>query len=182
MVRQISPRRTGRSRVSTPATDRQVRWRAGSDIHSEATAIEEDRLEDTGRPVPVMVVYTVHDECRQLGLHIRSRGGRLTGRCRRLLWGLARGIDHLDTGNLHLERSRLLVGEHEPSKIQGAASQTILVNIAPRISPIGSIVKSARIVQPSNVVLTIYYVTISDEQHAELWSCFKVLHSRLYLV
>ena len=39
-----------------------------------------------------------------------------------------------------------------------------------------------RTVQSSKVVLTIYYVTISYEQHAELWSCFKVLHSRLYLV
>ena len=39
-----------------------------------------------------------------------------------------------------------------------------------------------RTVQSSNVVLTIYYVTISDEQHAEPLPCFKVLHSRLYLV
>ena len=54
--------------------------------------------------------------------------------------------------------------------VQGAASQTILENFTSTISPIESIVKSARIVQPSNVVLTIYYVTISDEQHAELWS------------
>ena len=54
--------------------------------------------------------------------------------------------------------------------VQGAASQTILENFTSTISPIESIVKSARIVQPSNVVLTIYYVTISDEQHAEPWS------------
>ena len=39
-----------------------------------------------------------------------------------------------------------------------------------------------RTVQSSKVVLTIYYVTISDEQHAEPLPCFKVLHSRLYLV
>ena len=39
-----------------------------------------------------------------------------------------------------------------------------------------------RIVQSSKVVLTIYYVTISDEQHAELSPCLKLLHSRLYLV
>ena len=39
-----------------------------------------------------------------------------------------------------------------------------------------------RTVQSSKVVLTIYYVTISDEQHSEPLSCFKVLHSRLYLV
>ena len=57
-----------------------------------------------------------------------------------------------------------------PRGVQESASQTILVNITPTISPIGSIVKSARIVQSSNVVLTIYYVTISDEQHAELSS------------
>ena len=57
-----------------------------------------------------------------------------------------------------------------PRGIQGAASQTILGNITPTISPIGSIVKSARIVQPSNVVLRTFYVMISDEQHAELSS------------
>ena len=66
--------------------------------------------------------------------------------------------------------------------VQGAASQTILGNITPTISPIESIVKSARIVQSSNVVLTIYYVKISDEQHSEPLLCFKVLHSPLYLV
>ena len=139
-------------------------------------------VKDADRPLPVVVVHGVHDESRQLELHIRSRGGRLTGRCHRFLWGLARGIDHLDSSNLHLELSRFLVGEHEPSGIQGAASQTVLGNIALTISPIGSIVKSARIVQLSNVVLTIYYVTISDERHAEPSPCFKVLHSRLYLV
>jgi hypothetical protein len=48
--------------------------------------------------------------------------------------------------------------------VQGAASQTILGNITPTISPIESIVKSARIVQSSNVVLKNYYVTISDEK------------------
>ena len=69
-----------------------------------------------------------------------------------------------------------------PRGVQRPASQTILGNIIPTISPIGSIVKSARIVQSSNVVLTIYYVTISDEQHSEPLPCFKVLHSRLYLV
>src|SRR5271165_5611808 len=167
MVRQISPRRTGRSRVSTPATDRQVRWRAGSDIHSEATAIEEDRLEDTGRPVPVLVVYTVHDECRQLGLHIRSRGGRLTGRCRRFLWGLARGIDHLDTGNLHLERSRFLVAEHETRVSRNRRPKPSSGTSHPQSRLFRSIVKSARTVQSSNVVLPLYYVMISYEQHAE---------------
>ena len=54
--------------------------------------------------------------------------------------------------------------------VQGAASQTILENFTSTISPIESIVKSARIVQSSNVVLTIYYVMISDEQHADLSS------------
>ena len=48
--------------------------------------------------------------------------------------------------------------------------------------PIGSIVKFARIVHSTNVVLTIYYVKMSDEQHSEPLPCFKVLHSRLYLV
>jgi hypothetical protein len=57
--------------------------------------------------------------------------------------------------------------EMNPRGVQRPASQTILVNFTSTISPIGSIVKSARIVQPSNVVLTIYYVTISDEQHSE---------------
>ena len=54
--------------------------------------------------------------------------------------------------------------------LSGRSGTGVPKNITPTISPIGSIVKSARIVQSSNVVLTIYYVTISDEQHAELWS------------
>ena len=65
--------------------------------------------------------------------------------------------------------------------VQGAASQTILENFTSTISPIESIVKSARIVQSSNVVLTIYYVMISYEQHAEPRSCLKVLQFRYYL-
>jgi len=65
--------------------------------------------------------------------------------------------------------------------IQGSASQTFFGIIAPTISPIGSIVKFARIVQSSRVALTLYYVTISDKQHAEPWPRFKLLHSRLYM-
>jgi hypothetical protein len=52
----------------------------------------------------------------------------------------------------------------------GPASQTILEDIAPTILPIGSIAKSALTVQSTKVVLTIYHMTISNEQHAELWS------------
>ena len=68
-----------------------------------------------------------------------------------------------------------------PWGVQGQESQAIIENIAPTISLIGIIVKSARTVQSSKVVLTIYYVTISDEQHAELLPRFKLLHFRRYL-
>src|SRR5271165_2883244 len=76
-------------------------------------------------------------------------------------------VDHFYPGDLKLERSCLLIAEHELSACPVICVQTILGKIAPTISPIGSIVKSSRAVQSSKVILTIYYVKRSDEQQAE---------------
>ena len=138
-------------------------------------------------PVASRVAWTSDSRCFSVSL-----SGNFSSGCFRFLAGMTltpsvtlavlwARASHLHLGAFQLERSRLLVAEHEPSWHPGPASQTILGNFTRTISPIGSIVKSASTVQSSKADLTIYYVTISNEQHAEHLPRFKLLHFAVYL-